>query len=71
MLPLARLEYELKTCAIFVQLLISKSLNIWTVCLIFAYLGRQSILMLCKQAKLGEDGVLTEYLPRINLDTKQ
>ena len=31
-------------------------------CLIFAYLGLRSILMLCEQAKIGEYGVLTEYL---------
>jgi len=27
-------------------------------CLIFVYLGLRSILMLCEQAKIGEDGVL-------------
>jgi hypothetical protein len=32
-------------------------------CPIFACLGLRSILMLCEQAKTGEDGVLTEYLP--------
>ncbi len=31
-------------------------------CFIFAYLGLCSILMLCEQAKIGEDGVLAEYL---------
>ncbi len=34
--------------------------------LIFVYLGLRSILMLCEQAKMGEDGAgaLTEYLRR-------
>jgi len=31
-------------------------------CFIFVYLGLRSILMLCEQVKMGEDGVLTEYL---------
>ena len=31
-------------------------------CPIFAYLGLRSILMLCEQVKIGEDGVLAEYL---------
>ena len=31
-------------------------------CPIFAYLGLRSILMLCEQAQIGEDGVLAEYL---------
>ena len=31
--------------------------------LIFVYLGLRSILMLCEQAKIGEDEVLAEYLP--------
>ena len=33
-------------------------------CLIFVYLGLRSMLMLCEQAKIGEDGVLPEYLPQ-------
>ncbi len=33
-------------------------------CPIFAYLGLRSILMLCEQVKIGEDGVLAEYLHR-------
>jgi len=32
-------------------------------CPIFAHLGLRSILMLCEQAKMGEYGVLAEYLP--------
>jgi hypothetical protein len=31
-------------------------------CPIFAYLALRSILMLCEQGKIGEDGVLAEYL---------
>ena len=31
-------------------------------CPIFAYLGLCSILMICEQAKIGEYGVLVEYL---------
>ena len=31
-------------------------------CPIFVYLGLRSIRMLCEQAKIGEDGVLAEYL---------
>ena len=31
-------------------------------CLIFVHLGLRSILMLCEQAKMGEDEVLAEYL---------
>ena len=34
-------------------------------CLIFVYLGLRSILMLCEQAKMGEDVVLAEYLQLI------
>ena len=30
--------------------------------LIFVYLELRSILMLCEQAKIGEDEMLTEYL---------
>jgi len=36
-------------------------------CLIFAYLGLRSILMLCEQVKIGEDVVLAEYLWKIIL----
>ncbi len=31
-------------------------------CPIFVCLGLRSILMLCEQVKIGEDGVLVEYL---------
>ena len=31
-------------------------------CPTFTYLGLRSILMLCEQAKIGECGVLVEYL---------
>ena len=34
-------------------------------CLIFVYLELRSILMLCEQIKIGEDGVLAEYLPEV------
>jgi len=34
-------------------------------CPIFTYLGLRSILMLCEQAKIGEDGVLAEHLPQL------
>ena len=34
-------------------------------CLIFVYLELRSILMLCEQVKMGEDGVLAEYLQEI------
>ena len=37
-------------------------------CPIFAYLGLRSILMLCELAKMGEYGVLAEYLLFIKLD---
>ena len=30
-------------------------------CLIFAYLGLCSILLLCEQVKIGEDGVLVKH----------
>jgi len=33
-------------------------------CPIFPYLGLRSILMLCEQVKIGEYGVLAEYLPQ-------
>ena len=36
-------------------------------CPIFAYLGLRSIQMLCEQAKIGEYGVLAEYLQQKNM----
>ena len=35
---------------------------------IFAYLGLRSILMLCEQIKIGEYGVLAEYLPNLSVN---
>ena len=42
--------------------LVAYFVNVWPVCPMFPCLGLRNILMLCEQAKTGEDGVLVEYL---------